>query len=50
MTRFWISLNQCADFVISNIKMMNGGEIFIPKIPSMKVTDIAKTIAPNLKH
>ena len=50
MTRFWISLNQAVDFVISSLKEMSGGEIFIPKIPSMKVTDIAKAIAPDLKQ
>jgi len=47
MTRFWITLNQGVQFVIDNIERMQGGEIFIPKIPSMKVTDLAEAICPN---
>lgn len=47
MTRFWITLNQGVQFVIDNLKRMQGGEIFVPKIPSMKVTDLAKAIAPE---
>ncbi|MEA0561856.1 UDP-N-acetylglucosamine 4,6-dehydratase (inverting) [Lysinibacillus irui] len=47
MTRFWITLDQGVQFVIDNLKRMNGGEIFVPKIPSMKVTDLAKAIAPE---
>ncbi|WP_139452359.1 UDP-N-acetylglucosamine 4,6-dehydratase (inverting) [Campylobacter armoricus] len=50
MTRFWISLEDGVNFVLSNFKRMHGGEIFVPKIPSMKITDLAKTMAPNLKH
>jgi UDP-N-acetylglucosamine 4,6-dehydratase len=50
MTRFWITLSQGVDFVISSLMMMNGGEIFVPKIPSMKVTDLAQTLAPGLEH
>ena len=49
MTRFWISLEDGVKFVLSNFKRMHGGEIFIPKIPSMKITDLAKALAPNLK-
>jgi len=49
MTRFWITLNQAVDFVVSVIDKMKGGEIFIPKIPSMKITDVAKAIAPDAK-
>ncbi len=49
MTRFWLSLNQGVHFVLSSIEKMTGGEIFIPKIPSMKVVDIAKLIAPDCK-
>jgi len=49
MTRFWISLEQGVRFVISCLEGMHGGEIFIPKIPSMKVIDIADTIAPEAK-
>lgn len=47
MTRFWITLEQGVDFVIASLKRMYGGEIFVPKIPSMKVTDLAKIIAPD---
>ncbi|MBL4612536.1 MAG: UDP-N-acetylglucosamine 4,6-dehydratase (inverting), partial [Emcibacter sp.] len=48
MTRFWITLRQGVDFVLSNLNMMQGGEIFIPKIPSMKVSEMAKSLAPDL--
>lgn len=47
MTRFWITLEQGIQFVISSLEMMVGGEIFIPKIPSMKIIDLAKAIAPE---
>lgn len=49
MTRFWITLDQGVQFVIDGLSRMNGGEIFVPKIPSMKVTDLAKAIAPECK-
>jgi UDP-N-acetylglucosamine 4,6-dehydratase len=49
MTRFWITLPQGVDFVISSLALMQGGEIFIPKIPSMKITELAKAIAPDLQ-
>jgi len=49
MTRFWIKLEQGVKFVIDCIGMMKGGEIFIPKIPSMKITDLAEVIAPDAK-
>ncbi len=49
MTRFWITLKQGAEFVVSCIEEMDGGEIFIPKLPSMRVTDLAKAIAPECK-
>ena len=49
MTRFWISLEQGVRFVISNIEQMHGGEVFVPKIPSMKVLDLARTLAPDAK-
>lgn len=49
MTRFWITLDQGVRFVIDCIGRMNGGEIFVPKIPSMKVTDLARAIAPEAK-
>ena len=48
MTRFWITLDQGVDFVISCWQMMQGGEIFVPKIPSTTITDLAKTMAPDL--
>ncbi|MDC0225474.1 UDP-N-acetylglucosamine 4,6-dehydratase (inverting) [Gammaproteobacteria bacterium] len=48
MTRFWITLQQGVDFVLENFQRMHGGEIFVPKIPSMRVTDLAKAIGPNL--
>ncbi|MBN8195898.1 MULTISPECIES: UDP-N-acetylglucosamine 4,6-dehydratase (inverting) [Thalassospira] len=48
MTRFWITLSQGVSFVLSSLSMMRGGEIFIPKIPSMKVTDLARYLAPSL--
>jgi UDP-N-acetylglucosamine 4,6-dehydratase len=48
MTRFWITLNQGVDFVLSSLSLMRGGEIFVPKIPSMKVMDLAQAMAPNL--
>lgn len=47
MTRFWITLEQGVQFVIDNFQRMHGGELFVPKIPSMKVTDLAKAIAPE---
>ncbi len=47
MTRFWISLEQGARFVIDCIDKMQGGEVFIPKIPSMKIMDLADVIAPE---
>lgn len=50
MTRFWILLNESVQFVINSIKEMQGGEIFVPKIPSIKITDLAKAIAPNSKQ
>lgn len=47
MTRFWITLEQGVQFVLEGLMNMNGGEIFVPKIPSMKVIDLAKAIAPE---
>lgn len=48
MTRFWITLEDGVKFVLKNFARMQGGELFIPKIPSMKITDLAATLAPNL--
>lgn len=50
MTRFWITLQQGVDFVLKNFSRMYGGEIFVPKIPSVRVVDLAKAMAPNLPH
>jgi len=49
MTRFWLSLEQGVRFVIRCIEIMQGGEVFIPKIPSMRVIDLANAIAPGCK-
>ena len=48
MTRFWITIDQGTNFVISSLNIMNGGEIFVPKIPSIKIIDLAKSLDPNL--
>ncbi|MDV7339047.1 UDP-N-acetylglucosamine 4,6-dehydratase (inverting) [Terasakiella sp. A23] len=48
MTRFWVTLQQGVDFVISNLRFMKGGEIFVPKMSSMSVVDMAKYLAPDL--
>jgi len=50
MTRFLITLEDGVNFVLKNFKRMYGGEIFIPKIPSMYMTELAKALAPNLPH
>ena len=50
MTRFWISLEEGVNFVFNNFERMHGGEIFIPKIPSMKIIDLARVMAPKLKR
>lgn len=50
MTRFWITLPQGVDFVLSSLPMTSGGEIFIPKIPSVRIVDLARCIAPNKKQ
>lgn len=49
MTRFWITLDQGVDFVIACVGRMHGGEIFVPKIPSMRVVDLAEAIAPGAR-
>ncbi|BCL37774.1 UDP-N-acetylglucosamine 4,6-dehydratase (inverting) [Nostoc sp. MS1] len=48
MTRFWITLQQAVDLVFDSFARMQGGEIFIPKIPSMRITDLAETLAPGV--
>ncbi len=50
MTRFWITLDQAAHFVLKVLELAKGAEIFVPKIPSMKITDLAKAIAPECSH
>ena len=49
MTRFWITLQQGVDFVLKNFARMYGGEIFVPKIPSMRIMDLVAAMAPDLK-
>jgi UDP-N-acetylglucosamine 4,6-dehydratase len=48
MTRFWITLQEGVDFVLKGMERMQGGEIFVPKIPSVRIVDLAKAIAPGL--
>ena len=48
MTRFWISLQEGVDFVLKNMERMQGGEIFVPKIPSVHIVDLAKAMGPSL--
>ena len=50
MTRFWITLDQAVEFVFKSFEMMLGGEVFVPKIPSIKIVDLAKAMAPKLNH
>jgi UDP-N-acetylglucosamine 4,6-dehydratase len=49
MTRFWISIQQAVEFVVKSFEIMQGGELYVPRIPSMKLTDLAKAVAPNSK-
>ncbi len=48
MTRFWLTISEAVQFVLDSLSNMQGGEIFIPKIPSFKVIDVAKIVSPNL--
>lgn len=50
MTRFWITLQQGVDFVLKNFERMYGGEIFVPKIPSIRIVDLATAMAPELEQ
>jgi UDP-N-acetylglucosamine 4,6-dehydratase/5-epimerase len=50
MTRFWITLRQGVDFVLKNFERMQGGEIFVPKIPSVNVVELARAMAPSIPH
>jgi len=47
MTRFWISLPEAVEFVVESLEMMNGGELYVPMIPSMKLVDLVRAIAPD---
>lgn len=49
MTRFWLTLEQGVHFVLNCIEKMQGGEVFVPKIPSMRITDLVKALAPDCK-
>ncbi len=49
MTRFWITLDQAVDFVLTSLENMEGGELFVPKIPSVRITDFIEAIAPGSK-
>ena len=49
MTRFWLKLEQAVEMVLEALENMHGGELFVKKIPSMKITDLAKAVAPELK-
>jgi UDP-N-acetylglucosamine 4,6-dehydratase/5-epimerase len=50
MTRFWITLQQGVDFVLKSFARMHGGEIFVPKIPSVRIVELARAMAPNLPY
>jgi UDP-N-acetylglucosamine 4,6-dehydratase len=50
MTRFWITLTQGVNFVLSSMEMMRGGEIYVPKIPSTTIPQLATLVSPNLKQ
>ena len=50
MTRFWITLDEAVDLVLYALEHTEGGEVFVPKIPSMKVTDLATCLAPGIPH
>ncbi len=47
MTRFWISIDQAVKFVIESLEVMKGGELYVPRIPSMRIVDLASAVAPN---
>ena len=50
MTRFWITIEQGVKFVLRCLELMHGGELFVPKLPSMNIIDMARAIAPECKH
>ncbi len=47
MTRFWINLDSAIKFIVESLEIMTGGELYVPKIPSMKIIDLARAVAPN---
>jgi UDP-N-acetylglucosamine 4,6-dehydratase len=49
MTRFWLTLDQACKFILEMVEVMKGGEVFVPKIPSMKVTQMFRALAPSMK-
>jgi UDP-N-acetylglucosamine 4,6-dehydratase len=48
MTRFWITLDQAVKFVVDSFDTMRGGELFVPRIPSMRISDVAEAVAPGV--
>lgn len=50
MTRFWITIEQAVDFVLETFNIMRGGEIYVPKIPSMKISDLVEAMAPGIRY
>jgi len=50
MTRFWLTVDQGVQFVIDSLRRMHGGETFIPKIPSMRIVDLAQAMAPDCRQ
>jgi UDP-N-acetylglucosamine 4,6-dehydratase len=48
MTRFWLTIEDGVQFVLDSLERMHGGEIFVPKIPSFKVTDVARVVCPGV--
>jgi UDP-N-acetylglucosamine 4,6-dehydratase len=50
MTRFWITIDQAVDFVLESFEIMNGGELFVPKIPSMKIVDLAHAVKNDFSY
>jgi UDP-N-acetylglucosamine 4,6-dehydratase len=50
MTRFWITLNQAVEFVLETFEIMQGGELYVPRIPSMKIMDLARAIKEDFRY
>ena len=50
MTRFWITLEQAVEFVLESFEIMQGGELYVPRIPSMKIMDLAQAIKKDFKY